>query len=170
MANDAQTKNLNDENVQAEILNPPTREIEFAGQKLTLHALSGHGVRMLTGLTELVLASSASEATNAQSASLRIGGVLVSQYYERFLPIFVQALQPAGEMDATQQSQFYNEINDKIGSARGATAARRTRELANAFAMMADQNGIMEAFNPKKEEPPEKPLENETPTEPTPTT
>ena len=140
-----EVQDLDDEQTQAEILDPPTRELELGGEKVTLHKLSGHAVRRLTALAQLVFASSAGPGP----ASLRISGTLVDQYGDRFAGLLAEAHAPAGKMDGVQLAEIIAEIDKKTANARGAF------ELAAAFEAMLDQNGVLDAFSPKNDEAPE---------------
>jgi hypothetical protein len=130
---------LDDEATQAEILDPPTREVTIGGETITLHKLSGHAVRKLTALAQLVFAGAAGPG----SAVLRIGGILVGDYYDRFVPLLAEAYQPVGKSQPTQIAAIIAEIDKKTATARGAI------ELASAFEAMLEQNDVLEAFFPK---------------------
>ncbi len=135
-------RDLADEPTQAKILAPEPVEVQIGGKPLRLYPLSAYDVRTLTGFVQVVLAASQGPG----EPSLRISGTLVRpQYVTDFLSLLASAtFASPKDFDAEQHAKVFAELNEATASPRGAI------ELANAYAAIVEQNGVMDAFEPVK--------------------
>jgi|SRR5579872_1129099 len=128
-------KDLSDEQTQSEILSPNAVEANIAGKTVALYPLSGYDVRRLTGLAQQVLAA----AFGIGPMEMRICGVLTEeQYLSRFLPLLAAAtFASPKDIKREQLAKVMNELNESTACAQG------TMDIANAFAIMLEQNEVM---------------------------